>query len=39
MNQLVKQFDQMREMMKIDGFGQMPTPEQMSGQLGGGQRR
>jgi signal recognition particle subunit SRP54 len=37
-NQLVKQFDQMKVMMKAMANGRMPTPQQMS-QLAGGQQR
>jgi signal recognition particle subunit SRP54 len=37
-NQLVKQFDQMRVMMKSMANGQMPTPQQMAQLSGGGQR-
>ena len=37
-NQLVKQFDQMRVLMKSMANGQMPTPQQMSRLAGGGQR-
>ncbi len=37
-NQLVKQFDQMKVMMKAMANGQMPTPQQMSQLAGGGQR-
>ena len=37
-NQLVKQFDQMRVMMKSMANGRMPTPQQMA-QLSGGGRR
>jgi signal recognition particle subunit SRP54 len=37
-NQLVKQFDQMRVMMKSMVNGQAPTPQQMAKLAGGGQR-
>lgn len=37
-NNLVKQFDQMKVMMKAMANGRMPTPQQMS-QLAGGQQR
>jgi signal recognition particle subunit SRP54 len=37
-NNLVKQFDQMKVMMKAMANGQMPTPQQMSKLAGGGQR-
>ncbi|MFL5899294.1 MAG: signal recognition particle protein [Solirubrobacterales bacterium] len=37
-NQLVKQFDQMKVMMKAMANGQMPTPQQMTQLAGGGQR-
>jgi signal recognition particle subunit SRP54 len=37
-NNLVKQFDQMKVMMKAMANGQMPTPQQMSQLAGGGQR-
>jgi signal recognition particle subunit SRP54 len=37
-NQLVKQFDQMKVMMKAMANGRMPTPQQMSQLAGGGQR-
>jgi signal recognition particle subunit SRP54 len=37
-NQLVKQFDQMKVMMKTMANGQMPTPQQMAQLAGGGQR-
>jgi signal recognition particle subunit SRP54 len=37
-NNLVKQFDQMKVMMKAMANGQMPTPQQMS-KLAGGQQR
>jgi signal recognition particle subunit SRP54 len=37
-NQLVKQFDQMRVMMKSMANGRMPTPQQMAQLAGGGQR-
>jgi signal recognition particle subunit SRP54 len=37
-NQLVKQFDQMRVLMKSMANGQMPTPQQMAQLAGGGQR-
>src|SRR5215213_5231664 len=37
-NQLVKQFDQMRVLMKSMANGQMPTPQQMAQLSGGGQR-
>jgi signal recognition particle subunit SRP54 len=37
-NQLVKQFDQMKVMMKSMANGQMPTPQQMAKLAGGGQR-
>jgi len=37
-NQLVKQFDQMRVMMKSMANGQMPTPQQMAKLQGAGQR-
>jgi signal recognition particle subunit SRP54 len=37
-NQLVKQFDQMKVMMKAMANGQMPTPQQMSQLAGGNQR-
>jgi signal recognition particle subunit SRP54 len=37
-NQLVKQFDQMKVMMKAMANGQMPTPQQMSRLAGGGGR-
>jgi signal recognition particle subunit SRP54 len=37
-NQLVKQFDQMKLMMKSMANGQMPTPQQMAKLAGGGQR-
>ncbi|HEV2790308.1 MAG TPA: signal recognition particle protein [Solirubrobacterales bacterium] len=37
-NQLVKQFDQMRVMMKSMANGRMPTPQQMA-QLSGGAKR
>jgi signal recognition particle subunit SRP54 len=36
--QLVKQFDQMRVLMKSMANGQMPTPQQMAQLSGGGQR-
>jgi signal recognition particle subunit SRP54 len=36
--QLVKQFDQMRVLMKSMANGQMPTPQQMASLAGGGQR-
>jgi signal recognition particle subunit SRP54 len=36
--QLVKQFDQMRVLMKSMANGQMPTPQQMANLAGGGQR-
>jgi signal recognition particle subunit SRP54 len=35
-NQLVKQFDQMKVMMKTMANGQMPTPQQMAQLAGGG---
>jgi signal recognition particle subunit SRP54 len=38
-NQLVKQFDQMRVMMKSMANGRMPTPQQMAQLQGAGQRR
>jgi signal recognition particle subunit SRP54 len=37
-NQLVKQFDQMKVMMKAMANGRMPTPQQMAQLAGGGQR-
>jgi signal recognition particle subunit SRP54 len=37
-NQLVKQFDQMKVMMKAMANGRMPTPQQMSQLAGGNQR-
>jgi len=37
-NNLVKQFDQMKVMMKAMANGQMPTPQQMSQLASGGQR-
>jgi signal recognition particle subunit SRP54 len=37
-NQLVKQFDQMKVMMKAMANGRMPTPQQMTQLAGGGQR-
>ena len=37
-NQLVKQFDQMKVMMKSMANGRMPTPQEMSRLAGGGQR-
>jgi signal recognition particle subunit SRP54 len=37
-NQLVKQFDQMRVMMKSMANGRMPTPQQMAQLAGGSQR-
>jgi signal recognition particle subunit SRP54 len=37
-NQLVKQFDQMRVMMKSMANGRMPTPQQMAQLAGGNQR-
>jgi signal recognition particle subunit SRP54 len=37
-NNLVKQFDQMKVMMKAMANGRMPTPQQMSQLAGGGQR-
>ena len=37
-NHLVKQFDQMRVLMKSMANGQMPTPQQMARLQGGGQR-
>jgi signal recognition particle subunit SRP54 len=37
-NQLVKQFDQMRVLMKSMANGRMPTPQQMAQLSGGGQR-
>jgi len=37
-NQLVKQFDQMRVLMKSMANGQMPTPQQMAQLAGGNQR-
>jgi signal recognition particle subunit SRP54 len=37
-NQLVKQFDQMKVMMKAMANGQMPTPQQMAKLAGGEQR-
>jgi signal recognition particle subunit SRP54 len=37
-NQLVKQFDQMRVLMKSMANGQMPTPQQMAQLAGGAQR-
>ena len=37
-NQLVKQFDQMKVMMKAMANGRMPTPQQMSQLASGGQR-
>jgi signal recognition particle subunit SRP54 len=37
-NALVKQFDQMRVLMKSMANGRMPTPQQMA-QLGGGNQR
>jgi signal recognition particle subunit SRP54 len=37
-NQLVKQFDQMKGLMKSMANGQMPTPQQMAKLAGGGQR-
>jgi signal recognition particle subunit SRP54 len=37
-NQLVKQFDQMRVLMKSMANGQMPTPQQMAQLAGGSQR-
>jgi signal recognition particle subunit SRP54 len=37
-NQLVKQFDQMRVLMKSMANGRMPTPQQMANLAGGGQR-
>jgi signal recognition particle subunit SRP54 len=37
-NQLVKQFDQMKVMMKAMANGQSPTPQQMAKLAGGGQR-
>jgi signal recognition particle subunit SRP54 len=37
-NNLVKQFDQMRVLMKSMANGQMPTPQQMARLQGGGQR-
>jgi signal recognition particle subunit SRP54 len=37
-NQLVKQFDQMKVMMKAMANGRMPTPQQMAHLSGGGQR-
>jgi len=37
-NQLVKQFDQMKVLMKSMANGQMPTPQQMAQLAGGGQR-
>jgi signal recognition particle subunit SRP54 len=37
-NQLVKQFDQMKVLMKSMANGQMPTPQQMAKLAGGGQR-
>jgi signal recognition particle subunit SRP54 len=37
-NNLVKQFDQMKVMMKAMANGQMPTPQQMSKLASGGQR-
>jgi signal recognition particle subunit SRP54 len=37
-NNLVKQFDQMKVMMKAMANGRMPTPQQMAQLAGGGQR-
>jgi signal recognition particle subunit SRP54 len=37
-NQLVKQFDQMKVMMKAMANGQSPTPQQLAKLAGGGQR-
>ena len=37
-NQLVKQFDQMKVMMKAMANGRMPTPQQMSQLASGNQR-
>ena len=37
-NQLVKQFDQMKVMMKTMAGGQAPTPQQMAKLAGAGQR-
>jgi signal recognition particle subunit SRP54 len=37
-NNLVKQFDQMKVMMKAMANGRMPTPQQMSQLASGGQR-
>jgi signal recognition particle subunit SRP54 len=37
-NALVKQFDQMRVLMKSMANGRMPTPQQMANLAGGGQR-
>jgi signal recognition particle subunit SRP54 len=37
-NQLVKQFDQMKVMMKSMADGRMPTPQEMARLAGGGQR-
>jgi signal recognition particle subunit SRP54 len=37
-NQLVKQFDQMKVMMKSMANGRMPTPQEMARLAGGGQR-
>jgi len=37
-NQLVKQFDQMKVMMKAMANGRMPTPQQMAQLAGGGSR-
>ncbi|MDQ2631092.1 MAG: signal recognition particle protein [Actinomycetota bacterium] len=37
-NQLVKQFDQMKVLMKSMANGRMPTPQQMAQLAGGGQR-
>jgi signal recognition particle subunit SRP54 len=37
-NQLVKQFDQMKVMMKSMANGRMPTPQEMTRLAGGGQR-
>ncbi|HVD40341.1 MAG TPA: signal recognition particle protein [Solirubrobacterales bacterium] len=37
-NALVKQFDQMRVLMKSMASGRMPTPQQMANLAGGGQR-
>ena len=37
-NQVVKQFDQMKVLMKSMANGQMPTPQQMAKLAGGNQR-